>query len=145
LCAISWGLHGRGDEAFPAVADILAIGCLLAFFSKALPEVSAWFACLMMTPVVLVPVYMGVLKFHTTPMLLLVLWPLMHFSIAGLLMHVVQRPYRILNFGPEVWWGKISYGLYLWQQLFAFGEHPRPWYFPILAVGVAAASCWSSR
>jgi len=94
----------------------------------------------MLVPVVLVPAYMGVLKFHVTAVLLLVFWPVMHFSIAGLLLHVVQTPYRILNFGPVVWLGKMSYSLYLWQQLFTFGEHPRPWYFPILAVGVAAAS-----
>jgi len=133
-------LHGRGDEAFPAVADILAIGCLLALFWKRVPTVRAWCAALMLVPVVLVPAYMGVLKFHVTAVLLLVFWPVMHFSIAGLLLHVVQSPYRILNFGPVVWLGKMSYSLYLWQQLFTFGAHPRPWYFPILAVGVAAAS-----
>src|SRR5579864_6022056 len=32
------GLHGRADETFPAVADILAIGCLLAFFEKRVPQ-----------------------------------------------------------------------------------------------------------
>lgn len=134
------GLHGRGDEAFPAVADILAIGCLLAFLSKHMPKITAGWAAVMVIPVVLVPVYMGLLRFHTTALLLFVCWPVMHFSIAGLLLHVVQRPYRILNFGPVVWLGKMSYGLYLWQQLFAFGERPRPWYFPLLAVVVAAAS-----
>jgi peptidoglycan/LPS O-acetylase OafA/YrhL len=133
-------LHGRGDEAFPAVADILAIGCLLAIFSKGLPKIRAGWAALMIIPVLLVPVYMGVLRFHTTVVLLLVLWPVMHFSISGLLLHVVQRPYRILNFGPVVWLGKMSYGLYLWQQLFAFGDRPRPWYFPLFAVVVAAGS-----
>ena len=128
-------LHGRGDEAFPAVADIPAIGCLLALFWKRVPKARAWCAALMLVPVVLVPVYMGVLKFHVTAVLLLALWPVMHFSIAGLLLYVGQTPYRILNFGPVVWLGKMSYSLYLWQQLFTFGEHPRPWYFPILAVG----------
>lgn len=133
-------LHGRGDEAFPAVADILAIGCLLAIFFKRMPRIRAGWAALMMAPVLFVPIYMGVLNFHVTPVLLLVLWPAMHLSIAGLLLHVVQRPYRILNFGPVVWLGKMSYSLYLWQQVFAFGELPRPWYFPMFAVGVAAAS-----
>jgi len=134
------GLHGRGDEAFPAVADILAIGCLLAVFFKRVPTISTGWAAWMVAPVVLVPVYMGALKFHVTVILLFGLWPVMHVSIAGLLFHVVQRPYRVLNFGPVVWLGKMSYSLYLWQQLFAFGEQPRPWYFPILGIGVAAAS-----
>lgn len=44
--------------------------------------------------------YFGVLRLHTTALLLFVLWPVMHFSIAGLLLHVMQRPCRILNFGP---------------------------------------------
>ena len=134
------GLHGRGDEAFPAVGDILAIGCLLALFSKRLPKISGMGAGPRLIPVLLVAVYMSVMRFHTTVILLLVLWPLMHFSIAGLLLHVVQRPYRILNAGPVVWVGKLSYGLYLWQQVFSFGERPRPWYSPLFAVGVAAAS-----
>lgn len=53
------GLHGRADETFPAVADILAIGCLLAIFGARLPQIKAGWALLMMAPVVLVPVYMG--------------------------------------------------------------------------------------
>jgi peptidoglycan/LPS O-acetylase OafA/YrhL len=134
------GLHGRADETFPAVADILAIGCLLAFFSKRMPAIRAGWAALMVLPVTFVPVYMGVLRFHVTPLLLFVLWPVMHFSIAGLVLHVVQRPYRILNVGAMVWVGTLSYSLYLWQQLFAYGEHARPWYFPLLAVVVASAS-----
>ena len=134
------GLHGKADETFPAVADILAIGCLLALFEKRLPNVKAVWAVLMMLPVALVPVYMGVMRFKTTPLLLLVLWPALHASIAGLLLHVVQWPYRVLNMRPMVWVGNISYSLYLWQQLFAFGERPRPWYFVLFAVAIAAAS-----
>lgn len=136
----SLGLRGRTDEFFPAVADILAIGCLLAFYSKRMPRIGGGAAAVMVLPVICVPVYMGILHFHTTAILLLVLWPLMHFLIAGLLLHVVQRAYWVLNVGPLVWLGKISYGLYLWQQLFAFGERARPWYFPLLAVVVAGAS-----
>ncbi len=134
------GLHGKADETFPAVADILAIGCLLALFEKRLPNVKLWWSVLMIFPVTLVPVYMGVMRFKTTPLLLLVLWPALHISIAGLLLHVVRSPYRILNVRPMVWVGNISYSLYLWQQLFAFGEKPRPWYFVLFAVAIAAAS-----
>jgi len=133
-------LHGRADETFPAVADVLAIGCLLAILAGRLPRVKAGWAVMMIFPVVLVPVYVGVLRFHVTPLLLFVLWPVMHVSIAGLLLHVVQRPYWILNVRPVAWLGKISYSLYLWQQLFAYGTHPRPWYFIFLALGLASAS-----
>jgi peptidoglycan/LPS O-acetylase OafA/YrhL len=133
-------LHGKADETFPAVADVLAIGCLLAIFAVRLPRIRAVWAAGMVVPVVLVPVYVGVLHFHITPMLLLVLWPVMHLSIAGLLLHVVQRPYWILNVSPVAWLGRISYSLYLWQQLFAYGQHNRPWYFVLFAVGLASAS-----
>jgi len=134
------GLHGRADETFPAVADILAIGCLLAIFAARLPKIRVAWALAMIAPVVLVPVYVGALQFHITPVLLFVLWPVMHLSIAGLLLHVVARSYWILNVRPVVWLGKISYSFYLWQQLFAYGTHHRPWYFVLLAVGLASAS-----
>lgn len=162
------GLHGRADETFPAVADVLAVGCLLAVVEQkmkipiirqaegrlsradsatemAQPRVplsviqSRW-VLLMILPVAVVPIYMGQLHFHVTALLLFVLWPLMHVSIAGVLLHVVRRPYRLLNLAPVVWLGKISYSLYLWQQVFVFGTHPRPWYYALFAVGMATAS-----
>jgi peptidoglycan/LPS O-acetylase OafA/YrhL len=131
-------LHGRADETFPAVADVLAIGCLLAIFAPRLPRIKS--AEWMLLPVAFVPVYVGLMRFHLTLLLLFVLWPAMHVSIAGLLLHVVQRPYWILNVRPVVWLGKISYSLYLWQQVFVFGEHPRPWYSVLFAVALATAS-----
>jgi peptidoglycan/LPS O-acetylase OafA/YrhL len=134
------GLHGKADETFPAVADILAIGCLLAIFGPRLPRIKGVWPLLMLGPVVLVPVYVGALRFHLTLLLLFVLWPLMHISTAGLLLHLVQRPYSILNVPPVVWLGKVSYSLYLWQQLFAYGTHRRPWYLVLFALGLASAS-----
>jgi peptidoglycan/LPS O-acetylase OafA/YrhL len=142
------GLHGRADETFPAVADVLAVGCLLAIVEWRIPntktkiktKIKASWAALMLLPVALVPVYAGILRFHLTALLLFVLWPLMHLSIAGLLMHVTQRPYRFLNAQPVVWLGKISYSLYLWQQVFVYGEHKRPWYGILFALGAASAS-----
>jgi peptidoglycan/LPS O-acetylase OafA/YrhL len=133
-------LHGRADETFPAVADVLAFGCLLAILQTRIPTIKGAWAWLMLIPVSLVPVYLGILHFHITPLLLFVLWPLMHLSIAGLLLHVVQNPYRILNVKPVVWLGKISYSLYLWQQLFVYGENARPWYFVVFALGLASTS-----
>ncbi len=151
------GLHGRADETFPAVADVLAIGCLLAIVTHGagLPTLSRKKretrvgqpllgnrACsvVMVIPVVLVPVYLGQRHFHLNALLLFVLWPAMHLSIAGILLHVVQRPYWFLNVRPMVWLGKISYSLYLWQQVFVFGQHPKPWYYAGFAVMMATAS-----
>ena len=147
------GLHGKADETFPAVADVLAVGCLLAIFverntpwTKHLPMRLARFfksrgvLAGMISAVALVTLYAGVLRFRITPMLLFGLWPVMHLSIAGVLLHVVEKPYWILNVRPVVWLGKISYSLYLWQQLFMYGHHARPWYYVVLAVGLASAS-----
>jgi peptidoglycan/LPS O-acetylase OafA/YrhL len=134
------GLHGRADQTFPAVADILAIGCLLAIFGGSLPKIEVPWTLPMVVLVVLVPVYMGVLHFHLTPMMLLVFWPALHLSIAGLLLHAVQTPHWILNVRPVTWLGKISYGLYLWQQLFVYGEHSRPWYLAFVALALASVS-----
>jgi len=134
------GLHGRADETFPAVADVLAMGCLLAIFAAKLPKIKPLWALGMIVPVVFVPVYAGALRFHITVLLLFVLWPVMHVSIAGLLLHAVQTPYWMLNARPVVWLGKISYSLYLWQQLFLYGRHSRPWYFVFFALALASAS-----
>lgn len=134
------GMHGRADETFPAVADVLAVGCLLAIFAERLPKIRGWWALAMIFPVALVPVYAGVLRFHVNPALLFALWPLMHVCIAGLLLHAVQSPYWILNVRPVVWLGTISYSLYLWQQLFVFGTHSKPWYVGLLALGMASVS-----
>jgi peptidoglycan/LPS O-acetylase OafA/YrhL len=133
-------LHGRADETFPAVADILAIGCLLAIYAPRLPRIRRGWALLMLLPVALVPFYVAAVRFRTTPLLLLVLWPLLHVSIAGLLLHAVQSPYWILNVKPVAWLGKISYSLYLWQQLFAYGPQHRAWYWLVVPVGLACVS-----
>jgi peptidoglycan/LPS O-acetylase OafA/YrhL len=133
-------LRGRADETFPAVADVLAVGCLLAIIEKKIPKINPTWVALLLLPVVFVPIYVGILRFHLTAVLLFVFWPLMHLSIAGLLMHVTQRPYRFLNAQPVVWLGKISYSLYLWQQIFVYGEHGKPWYGVLFALGAASAS-----
>ena len=130
---------GGGDETFPAVADNLAIGCLLAIFAARIPRIRSWAGLCMLLPIAVVPMFLAVTRSRTL-LLLFVLWPLMHVSIAGVLLHVVQTPYRFLNFAPVVWLGKISYSLYLWQQLFAFGHQSKPVYFLLLALGLACVS-----
>jgi len=73
--------------------------------------------------------------------MLVILWPLMHLAIAGIVLHVVQCPYRFLNLEPIVFLGKISYSLYLWQQLFFFRPEPLPAYVALpFALGFACVS-----
>ncbi|HTS08014.1 MAG TPA: acyltransferase [Candidatus Eisenbacteria bacterium] len=134
------GLRGQADETFPAVADVIAVGCLLAMVAKCVPRISGAWVVAMGLIVASVPTYWGLRGFHSDPVLLFVLWPLMHLSIAGLILHVVRMHYSLLNLRAMVWLGQISYSLYLWQQLFVFGTHGRPWYGVIAAVGAASAS-----
>ena len=120
------------------VGDNLATGCLLAMFATRLPEIRWKSAALMLGCVVLIPLYDADTRFRTIFMLF-VLSPLLHFSIAGILAHVVQHPYRLLNLAPVVWLGNISYSLYLWQQPF-FNPAAPSRYGVLWAVGLACAS-----
>jgi peptidoglycan/LPS O-acetylase OafA/YrhL len=110
-------VHSGGYGTFPAVADNLAIGCLLAIFGSRIPQIRLWAAIPMVLAVLLIPSYPANTPIRTLFMLF-VLWPILHCSIAGLVLLVMQSPYRILNLAPLVWLGRISYSLYLWQEPF---------------------------
>jgi peptidoglycan/LPS O-acetylase OafA/YrhL len=60
--------------------------------------------------------------------------------MAGLLLHVVQTPYRFLNIAPVVWLGRISYSLYLWQQPFFLAPPGQPAYRLLFGIGLACLS-----
>jgi peptidoglycan/LPS O-acetylase OafA/YrhL len=139
LACYSLKLPHTAVESFPAVADSLAAGCLLAILTPRIPKIKPGLGFLMLFPIVLVPMYAPVTRLHTL-VLSFFLWPLMLLSIAGVLLHVVQAPYRLLNLRPVVWLGKISYSLYLWQQLFTLNRNFRGWYFLLFAVGLACLS-----
>jgi peptidoglycan/LPS O-acetylase OafA/YrhL len=129
-----WGLW-----AFPALADNLAIGCLLAVFAPRLPRVKPYWAMVMAVAA------MGVQFFPAentarTLLLLFVLKPIFYISIAGVLLHVVQTPYRALNWAPVVWLGQISYSLYLWQEPFCADRHMRSGYLVFAAIACASLS-----
>jgi peptidoglycan/LPS O-acetylase OafA/YrhL len=132
-------VSGGGYGTFPAVADNLAIGCLLAIFSSKIPKINSWMAAAMLLPVVLIPYYPATTPARTL-FELFILWPIMNCSMAGLLLHVIQTPYRVLNIAPVVWLGKISYSLYLWQQPFFFAERGQPAYKLLFGVGLACIS-----
>lgn len=103
--------------SLPIRADQLAIGCLLAIFMPRLPKISGYTALAMVFLVILIPGFPASSSARTLFMLF-VLRPILHVSIAGCVMHVIQVPYRALNWGPIAWLGKISYSVYLWQELF---------------------------
>jgi peptidoglycan/LPS O-acetylase OafA/YrhL len=114
-----YALHARGGilSSLPVYADELAIGCLLAIFAPRLPKIPGYAALAMTIAVFCVPLFPANTPARTL-VLLFILQPLLHVSIAGVVLHVIQVPYRILNWTPVVWLGKISYSLYLWQEVF---------------------------
>jgi peptidoglycan/LPS O-acetylase OafA/YrhL len=103
--------------SLPVHADQLAIGCLLAVFSLRLPKIRGSMALLMLVIVILTPWFPATSAARTSFMLFVVR-PVLHVALAGLVLHVIQVPYRVLNCVPIAWLGKISYSVYLWQELF---------------------------
>jgi peptidoglycan/LPS O-acetylase OafA/YrhL len=114
-----YAFHMRGPLAgsLPVQADQLAIGCLLAIYAPRIRQIKGYLALTMLAAVILVPLFQATSAARTL-LMLFVLRPLLHISIAGLVLHVIQVPYRPLNWTPVAWLGKISYSLYLWQELF---------------------------
>jgi peptidoglycan/LPS O-acetylase OafA/YrhL len=108
---------GTLSGSLPVRADQLAIGCLLAILAPRLPKVSGYLALAMLFAVIVIPAFPASSSARTLFMLF-VLRPLLHVSIAGCVLHVMQVPYRALNWDPVAWLGRISYSVYLWQELF---------------------------
>lgn len=132
--------HGAVLNSLPAVADQLAIGCLLAVFAKRLPRIPGYLAVLMTLAAIFIPWYPATSAGRSLFMLFL-LRPLLHVSIAGIVLHVIQFPYRALNWRPVAWLGKISYSLYLWQELFC--SNPNLHFGYILALPAIGCACLS--
>jgi peptidoglycan/LPS O-acetylase OafA/YrhL len=123
------------------VGDNLATGCVLAMFSDRLPKIPWTAAAFMVLALALIPLYDANSRLRTV-LALFVLSPLLNLSIAGILLHVVRRPYRILNLAPVVWLGNISYSLYLWQQPF-FDRAAPVRYGVFWALGLACVSYYA--
>jgi peptidoglycan/LPS O-acetylase OafA/YrhL len=141
LCRILfyyWRLPG-GENAFPCLADSLAIGALVAALAPRLPVVGPKLAMGMAVAVFVLPLF-NANTVGRTLLLSFVLNPLLLISIAAILWHVVHTPYGVLNFKPVVWLGRISYSLYLRQQPFCSDPHLRSGRLVLLALGAACLS-----
>jgi peptidoglycan/LPS O-acetylase OafA/YrhL len=126
--------------SLPVSADQLAIGCLLAIFSPRLPKIPGYVALLMVAAMVFFP-WFPAINARRTLFMLFALRPLLNIAIAGVVLYVIQHPYRALNWSPVAWLGKISYSLYLWQELFC--SNPSLHYGYILALPALACAALS--
>ena len=126
--------------SLPAFADQLAIGCLLAIFAPRIPRISGYMALVMVLLVILLPWFPATSPPRTLFMLF-VLRPLLNVSIAGIVLHVIQVPYKALNWLPVAWFGQISYSVYLWQELFCSNTSLHQGYW--LIIPTLACACLS--
>ena len=132
-------IPGGGFGMFPSVANTLAFGCLLAILSPRIPTISGWAASAMLLAVIFIPTFDANTRTRTL-FDLFVLSPILQCSIAGLVLHVIRSPYRVLNFAPVMWLGRISYSLYLWQQPFFYAQVRYPAYRLLYGVALACLS-----
>jgi len=133
-------IHNGLAGSLPVFSSQLAIGCLLAILAPRVPKIPGWLAIFMLIAFLFIPWYPAITPYRTL-FSLFVLNPILHVSVAGLVLHVIQVPYRILNWSPVAWLGRISYSLYLWQELFCSNASLHGGY--LLVIPAIACACAS--
>jgi peptidoglycan/LPS O-acetylase OafA/YrhL len=125
LVIIRFGLPFWG-RAFYSLADTLAIGCLLAVFARD-ARILGWLHKVVDHPLfwlILLPYVTFILidSVHLNLVLsiakTLVFRPFANVAIALIIFRLVTRPTAFFNNPPVTYLGRISYSLYLWQQMF---------------------------
>jgi peptidoglycan/LPS O-acetylase OafA/YrhL len=133
-------------EVFPAICDSIAVGCLLAMARPWLDARPAYLRALRSLPAALLPVVALVVhQSYPYPSFYL---PFGHTIVNVLLALALDRVVRfpetpdgrLFNTAPLVYVGKVSYSLYLYQQLFLNRDiRSGPTTFPLnLALAAAA-------
>jgi peptidoglycan/LPS O-acetylase OafA/YrhL len=126
------GMH-EIDEYFPAVADSLIMGCLLAMYRDDLRRRAAW----LKNPVVFVGLGLAAMStvLVTRVRLEIAFHGLTPFLVALFLFAAIERADPILNNRVMGFLGVLSYSLYLWQQPF-LNRHLHMWWtaFPLNVV-----------
>ena len=112
-----------GEYRFDTVADSLAIGCLASIYREPIEKalLRLWpssipLSGLLVVPLLLLPPANHYSRHPTFSSLVGI--PLLNVSIAIAMLAVIARPPAWLNAAPVVSLGRLSYSLYLWQQLF---------------------------
>jgi peptidoglycan/LPS O-acetylase OafA/YrhL len=133
-------VHNGLGGSLPIYSSQLAIGCLLAVFAPRLPKIPKPVALIMLAAFIFIPWFSANTPIRTL-FQLFILRPLLHLATAGLVLHVIQVPYRALNWLPIAWVGRISYSLYLWQELFCSNASLHAGF--VLALPAIACACLS--
>jgi peptidoglycan/LPS O-acetylase OafA/YrhL len=134
---VLWLGHSLLDHT-EQVADGLAFGCLLALKQKELRDSSfyRWLAQSrvgLLLPFVTVAAYLLHRRILTEAFAKSIVFLGITLCIDILMFRSNSPLGKVMNFRPVVWFGKISYSLYLWQQVFLIvktGDQPYAW-FPI--------------
>lgn len=110
------------EHLAPAIADSLAAGCLLAvYYDKIRVFVLRYFVSApSFVLLCLASVVASELVFRWN----MVLWGIVPCMIALIIGAAIERRDKVLNNGPLVWSGLLSYSLYLWQQPFLVLDGP---------------------
>jgi peptidoglycan/LPS O-acetylase OafA/YrhL len=137
---LAFKVHNGLVGSLPVYSSQLAIGCLLAVFAPRLPRIPKPVALIMLTAFILIPWFPANTALRTL-FLLFILSPMLHIAVAGLVLHVIQVPYRVLNWLPIAWLGRISYSLYLWQELFCSNAALHAGF--VLVIPAVACACLS--
>lgn len=134
---------------FPAVADMIAIGCLLALYRNDLRANRFWQRLTDARNMPILLLFSLVVQYlargYTVPRIVLV--PLALIAMAAVIdgsMRSTGVRAKLLHWPPLIWLGTASYSFYLWQQVF-LNRHSDADYtsFPVnigLALSAAAIS-----
>jgi peptidoglycan/LPS O-acetylase OafA/YrhL len=124
LIMVSWPAQRPGvGTIFPTIADAIAVGCILACIRGDLTQRPPYMRFLTSRWFLLVPVGVFVLNYRfSTKVSVLLGESLLNIAIALCIDWCVRTPNslpgRVLNSRVLVWFGVLSYSLYLWQQPF---------------------------
>jgi peptidoglycan/LPS O-acetylase OafA/YrhL len=131
--------------AFETVCDALASGCALALLRNALWAMPAYRRAVKSEmPWILAFIALGLMT-QFVPYWVRDLFgiPLLNVSIAMILDRYMRSPDlrvgRLLNAPLAVWFGTLSYSIYLWQQVFVWANIRGPWKI-LLILACASAS-----
>jgi peptidoglycan/LPS O-acetylase OafA/YrhL len=111
-----WG-YSETEHLAPAIADSVAAGCLLSLYREEMRRfvIRYFVSDSSFLLLCVVSVASSEILFRWQ---LVALWGLVPCLIALIIASAIERQDRILNHGPLVWSGLLSYSLYLWQQPF---------------------------